>query len=45
MEPKFVDVAVRRYLQMKDGDSSGVYVIRNGKRMEYADAAAEIQAE
>ena len=44
-EPKFVDVAVRRYLQMKDGDSSGVCVIRNGERMEYTDAVAETQAE
>lgn len=45
MEPKFVDVAVKRYLQMRDGDSSGVYVIRNGERMEYADVIALIGAE
>jgi len=45
MEPKFVDVAVRRYLQLKDGDSSGVYVLRNGERVEYAEVVAQTGAE
>ena len=45
MEPKFVDVAVKRYLQLKDGDSSDVYVIRKGERMEYAEAVAQIDTE
>ena len=35
LEPKFVDVAVVRYLQYKNNDSSDVYVIRDGQRIDY----------
>jgi DNA modification methylase len=38
LEPKFVDVAVNRYIQYKD-DSSDVFVLRNGKKIPYADLA------
>ncbi len=37
LEPKFVDVAVVRYLQYKNNDSSDVYVIRDGQRIDYDD--------
>ena len=37
LEPKFVDVAVVRYLHYKNNDSSDVYVIRDGERIDYND--------
>ena len=42
LEPKFVDVAVVRYLQYKSNDSSDVYVIRDGQRIDYADVMKNI---
>ena len=42
LEPKFVDVAVVRYLQYKNNDSSDVYVIRDGQRIDYADVMKNI---
>lgn len=38
LEPKFVDVAVKRYLEFKNNDSTDVYVIRDGEKVSYADA-------
>lgn len=35
LEPKFVDVAVERYIKLHDGSSDDVYVIRNGKKSPY----------
>ena len=43
LEPKFVDVAVVRYLQYKSSDSSDVYVIRNGKKIPYSDLVKEVE--
>ena len=37
LEPKFVDVAVERYTKLHDGNSDDVYLIRDGKRMEYSE--------
>jgi DNA modification methylase len=37
LEPKFVDVAVERYLKLHDGNSDDVYLIRDGQRIEYKD--------
>ena len=37
LEPKFVDVAVERYIKLHDGRSDDVYLIRDGQRIEYAD--------
>ena len=34
LEPKFVDVAVKRYIEFK-GSSEDVYVIRNGEKISY----------
>ena len=42
LEPKFVDVAVVRYLQYKNNDSSDVYVIRDGQRIDYTDVMKNI---
>lgn len=36
-EPKFVDVAVERYIAAKDGDNSDVFLERNGEKIPYTD--------
>lgn len=41
LEPKFVDVAVKRYIQFKNDDSSDCYVTRDGKKISYADLPKE----
>lgn len=41
LEPKFVDVAVNRYIQQV-GISDNVYVIRNGKKLAYDEATAQM---
>nr|DAH83992.1 MAG TPA: adenine specific DNA methyltransferase [Caudoviricetes sp.] len=35
LEPKFVDVAVKRYLEFRNGDAADVYVERNGEKIPY----------
>ena len=35
LEPKFVDVAVERYIKLHDGCSDDVYLIRNGESIPY----------
>lgn len=35
LEPKFVDVAVKRYLEFRNGDAADVYVERNGEKLPY----------
>ncbi len=39
IEPKFVDVAVKRYIELKGGSSNDVYVIRDGERLTYDEVA------
>lgn len=41
LEPKFVDVAVKRYIALKDGNSGDIYVIRNGREIPYTELCAE----
>lgn len=36
LEPKFVDVAVKRYIALKDGVFDDVYVVRNGEKIPYS---------
>ena len=36
LEPKFVDVAVKRYAQFKNS-SSDIYVVRNGEKISYSE--------
>lgn len=43
LEPKFVDVAVKRYIQLKDGKSEDVYVIRDGARISYAEIVTKME--
>lgn len=37
LEPKFVDVAVMRYIQLHDGKTDDVFVIRDGKTIAFDD--------
>ena len=37
IEPKFVDVAVKRYIQQKNGCTDDVFVIRDGVKLNYTD--------
>ena len=43
IEPKFVDVAARRYVEFI-GSSDGVYVERNGEKIPYSDLVKEMDA-
>ena len=43
LTPKFVDVAVKRYVQFKEDKSDDVYVIRNGEKISYSDVIAEVE--
>ena len=40
-EPKFVDVAVERYIKLHEGNADDVYLIRDGQRIEYADVEVQ----
>ena len=40
-EPKFVDVAVERYISLHEGKSDDVYLIRDGQRIEYTDVEVQ----
>ena len=37
LEPKFVDVAVERYIQSRDGNAEDVFLERDGERIPYMD--------
>ena len=43
LEPKFVDVAVKRYMASHGDSTKGVMLIRNGKEMTYEQAVAEME--
>lgn len=40
LEPKFVDVAVKRYIELI-GSSEDVYVLRNGKKIPYSEVSVD----
>ena len=44
LEPKFVDVAVKRYIELKEGKSDDVFVIRNGEELPYSAVKIEEEA-
>ena len=44
IEPKFIDVAVKRYISYKNNEEENVYVIREGKKIMYAELVKEIVA-
>lgn len=43
LEPKFVDVAVKRYIQFKDRRSDDVFVERDGAEIAYSKIAKEVE--
>lgn len=45
LEPKFIDVAVNRYIQLKDGSDADVYLIRDGKQISYRQAIELMEKE
>lgn len=40
LEPKFIDVAVKRYIAFKDNDTDDVYLIRDGKKYTFEEACS-----
>lgn len=40
LEPKFIDVAVKRYIAFKDDDTDDVYLIRDGKKYTFEEACS-----
>ena len=45
IEPKFVDVAVARFMAAQNDSDDGVYLIRDGKKLTHADALAAMESE
>ena len=45
LEPKFVDVAVKRYMAAHNENSDGITLIRDGNKMTYEQALSEMEAE
>lgn len=41
LEPKFVDVAVKRYLASHEGEENNVIVLRDGKNYTYQEVAKD----
>lgn len=41
LEPKFVDVAVKRYIESRGGGTDDVFLLRNGERISFADVTIE----
>lgn len=40
LETKFVDVAVKRYINFKEGRYDDVYVIRDGQKLRFDEVAS-----
>lgn len=45
LEPKFVDVAVKRYMAAHNESSDGITLIRDGNKMTYEQVLSEMEAE
>ena len=45
LEPKFVDVAVKRYMAAHNENSDGITLIRDGNKMTYEQALSEMEAQ
>ncbi len=45
IEPKFVDVAVARFIASQNGSDDDVYLIRDGRKLTYADALTAMESE
>ncbi|MBR3298919.1 MAG: site-specific DNA-methyltransferase [Clostridia bacterium] len=45
IEPKFVDVAVARFIASQNGSADGVFLIRDGQTLTHAEAVAAMESE
>ena len=45
LDPKFVDVEVKRFLELKENKTDGVYVLRNGQKLTYEEAIADMEGD
>ena len=45
LEPKFVDVAVKRYMSAHNDSTDGIVLLRDGKEMTYEQAVAEMEVD
>lgn len=45
LDPKFVDVIVKRYIEHEGGKTSDVYVMRDGQKLTFEEAAADMLQE
>lgn len=45
LEPKFVDVAVKRYAQFHDGKTDDIFLIRDGEKIPFADVEVPADGE
>lgn len=43
LDPKFVDVIVKRYIELKEGNADDVYLIRDGQKLTFEEAARLVQ--
>ena len=43
LDPKFVDVIVKRYIELKEGKADDVYLIRDGQKLTFEEAARLVQ--
>jgi site-specific DNA-methyltransferase (adenine-specific) len=41
LDPKFVDVIVKRYIEHESGSTKDVYVVRNGQKLKYEEVAVD----
>jgi hypothetical protein len=42
LDPKYVDVIVKRYIEHEDGKTQDVYVMRDGQKLTFEEAAAVV---
>ena len=42
LDPKYVDVIVKRYIEHEDGKTQDVYVVRDGQKLSFEEAAADV---
>ena len=43
LDPKFVDVIVKRFIEHEGGSSEGIYVIRDGQKVTYEEALSDME--
>lgn len=45
LDPKFVDVIVKRYVELKDGKTDDIYLVRDGQKLTLDEALADMPKE